>query len=416
MQLTQSNILASLDIGSSKIVCLIGYTNLEGKLYIKGVAHQESKGIKDGEVVDSKLLTKSIISAIAFAEKMAGLNIEDIIINISGSAIRSNLITLEKQFNNRIITKNNLIEISSKIEDLAKEQKKEIIHLIPTQFYIDNVEVSNPFDLNIDDFRVCFNVIMTEKLKIENLKNCLKRTPLNIAKFIYTPYASALGCITQMEKEAGTLVIDIGAGSSSFAVINKNIFIYGGTIKIGGNNITEDIANKLNIKFEIAEKIKVKNTDLSLTARDEEELIKMEIDSDEEFSAAQHKIKLINNIFKKYIENIILIIFENLKKKKNVVENIHLIVLTGGSCVNNVDMFISDLVGINTRIGVPDFNLLSNSNIEPKQLKNPMYSCAIGLLHYLKNTRITKQIDDYQNYKNRTINKFFDSLIKLFIT
>lgn len=410
-----SNILTSLDIGSNKIVCMIGFTNSDGKLYIKGFHHRESEGIKNGEIDDIKLLTRSIIKTIDSAEKKAGVNAGDIVVNVSGV---SKLTAISnRNFGNKIVKKSDIYKLSKNIEEKVKEEKKEIIHLIPIRYDVDDMEVANPFGMRAEKLRVKFNSVTVEKAKLDNLKSCLEGTILNIVKFIYTPYASALSCTTEQERNDGCIVVDIGAVNSSFVVMEKGIFKYGETIKGGGNDITNKVAEKFKLKFENAEKIKTKNVNLTLAKSEENELIDVALDTYEEYAAASSRKSVINDIYRNKIVEIIYFVLSKVKNN-SLLSNMNktTLILTGGtSCVLGLDTFVSEQFNIKTRIGIADFNLILNDNMECKDFKSPLYSTALGMLLYLADKKKNEQLNENQLLRKSAINRLFDFLIRIFI-
>ena len=417
----KKDVLAGLDIGSNKIVCLIGFTNSDGKLYIKGISHRESRGIKNGEIIDIKELTYSIIKAIDMAEKMAGVNVENIIVNVCNSNVNSNLSTIEKIFSNKTITKNDLMKLASSLEEKVKENKKEILHLIPIKYVADEHEVENPFEMKIDKFKVSFNSVVVDKVKLDNLRLCLEKTPLKITKFVYDAYMSAISCATEDEMEDGCIVIDIGSANTSFAIMEDGVFKYGSSMRVGGDNITSDIAKYFNLQFDVAEKIKVVNVDLTLTKREENDFIRVDIDSDDEYRVAQSKKVVLNDIYRDKIVRIINLIldFTNRKRflqnKKNKT-----VILTGGTCsVAGLDVYISGLIGMKVRIGEPEFNLVKDGKIDSQRYSVPVYSTSVGMLLYEAKINKNKKLDESQLLKQETINHkinlLFSGLIKFFI-
>lgn len=409
-----SNIIASLDIGSSKIVCLIGYFNINNKLCVKGIGHQESKGISEGNIQDIKLLTKSVISVISMAETMAGMNIENIVLSISGVDVRSSLMSIESNLKDKIVNNVGVFDLVKKIEKEFKIKNKEIIHLIPTNYYIDSIPVQSPFGIIGNNIQIDFNVIYTDKIKIDNIRSCLKNTPIRVTKFIASSYASVLACLTEQEKSNGCLLIDIGAGLTSFSIIQRNLLICTYSIPIAGNSITVDIADRLKTRFDIAEKIKVTNVDLLLDKNDENDIIKINIDSDEDYRIAKNTKKVINDIYRKKLEEILNFIFNFLDKKK-IKNKVKSIVLTGGTVsVNGTDYFVNKITNIDTRIGITEFDYIKNP-IKIEKTKNLAYSCAVGLLIKARERVDNKNITDYKSLNKSEISKFFDYLIKLFI-
>ncbi len=409
-----NSIIASLDIGSSKIVCLIGYFNMYNKLCVKGIGHQESKGISDGNVEDIQLLTKSIIKVISMAEKMAGINVEEITLSISGSNLKSVFTNVEKDLKDKTINKIDIYDLAKKIEKEFKNDKKEIIHLVPIGYYIDSIKVQSPFGIIGNKIKIDFNAVYTDKLKINNIKSCLKKTPIRITKFVSSSYASATACLTQQEKSNGCLLIDIGAGLTSFAVIQKDLLIYNCSIPLAGNTITSDISDILKTRFEVAEKLKIMNVDLLLDKNEENEIIKINIDNDEDYRIAKNTKKILNDIYKDRVKEIISIIFDILDKKK-IRSKVKNIVLTGGtSMVSGIDYYINKITNLEARVGVAEFDFIKN-NVEPRKFKNITYSCAVGLLIKTQEKISDRKVNDYNGINRSSISKFFDYLVKLFI-
>ena len=415
MQNNNNNIIASLDIGASKIVCIIGYINNQNKLYIKGMAHQESQGIKYGDIVDVKLAANSIINTIAIAERMAGFNINSVALGINGNLIKSNITNLEIGLEDVKIDKRDIHKLAKEMQKVLKENKKELIHLIPLQYYVNGSKVENPVDIIANKLQTTFHSLFAEEIKINNIKQCIKKTPLSISHFVFESYAAALACLNDAEKEKGSLLIDIGADTTSFSVIHQNKFIYGDSVSMGGNLMTSDIAKVLNIKFTLAEKIKILNVNLLLDKSEEREIINVNIDEDEEaYNIATENKKLINDIFKARFKEILNFIIEKVYKNK-VSGKIHNIVLTGGVAnVLGIEIFVNDIFDMNTRIGNPDFSLLT-SNIEFKKLRNPSYASSVGILSFLKKVKEQKNFEDYQNVKNNKLKRFIDFFTELFI-
>lgn len=403
----QQRVVASLDIGSNKIVCLVGYINVMGEICIKGLGHQQSRGIQQGRIVDKKEAEKSILSAITLAERMAGFNIQNITVNVSGSETSSSLINGNLKLNGKEVKDKNIEAIYKDIKEIIKKQNKEVVHLVPLQYTIDGNLVENAYGMDANEFGVTFNLVSTDKKNITVLKDCLKAMMLDMDNYISNAFAVSIGSLENTERELGVLSIDIGAGYTNFSVSYDDKYVFEGNIAIGGDNITRDISTILKISQATAEVVKVMNTDFSLSSLDEENLIRLEVNNDEDFEIAQNNIKLINEIVKARIEEIIDLIFISLKENE-LSSLIRYIVLSGGtSLIPGIETFINKLTHLETRVA---FNSEINSQDRriAEELKNPIYNVGLGILKYMQ---IKYNCKD-NSCKNRSF--FLDVLNKIF--
>ena len=384
MTLKQQRIVASLDVGSNKIVCLIGYINAMGKVFIKGIGHQQSRGIQNGRITNKKEAEKSIISTISLAEKIAGYSIQSITINISTSEVSSSTINTNLQLNGKEVKNTNITAILKDIRDILKKEGKEIIHLMPLQYALDNNIVESPYGMEAENLRITFHLLSTTKNNLVKIKDCMKTMMVNINNYVSNGYATSLSVLEETEKELGVMILDIGYNSTNISIVYNNKYVYEGNISIAGDNITKDISTILKTTYLTAEKIKVMNTNFTISKKDEDELIKINIDTDEDFMASQNKISLINNIAKARIEEIVELALAKIKEKQ--LQNVpKYIVITGGTAlIPGIDMFISSIAGLEARVGYND-----NFNIQDRkmavELKSPIYSVSMGILRFIQN-------------------------------
>jgi cell division protein FtsA len=192
-------------------------------------------------------------------------------------------------------------------------------------------------------------------------------------------------------------------------------FLYNGNIPVGGINITKDIVLILGVDFNIAEKIKALNTDLTLNSNEEEELIKIEITNNTSFKAIKITRKIINNIYKARIEEIIRIIYDKLSRQKfeGFIRNI---VITGGSALTpGLDAFVNKITKKHVRIGYPNTVVATTSDMT-KNLQNPIYSCSIGTLKFLQKISQQKKLDDFKSTGFTKFKKLFHWMNRFLIS
>lgn len=409
-----SKTIVSIDIASSKIVCLIAQLDKSGSLFIKGASLLESSGIQNGNIVNIKLAIQTIIKTLSKAEKMFGKNVDNVSININGSKLKSKVLTIKKHFKaSKTITKNMVMSMSEELLEELDNNGKRAIHLVPLEFDLDGIKTTNPFGTQAKNIETKLQVFYTDKSKVENISSCFKKISISVKNVIFDGFASALSVLNGYEMENGVLVIDIGAGSSSFSIINNNRFIFGNSIPIAGETITNDIANVIGVSYAVAEKVKVMNTNLYLDPMEETEMIKIDIDGEETYRAAENKKKIINDIVRSRVEEVIELIL-GILEKKDLLNSFNSIVITGGTAnVPGLDNYITKTFGIKTRIGRPeDFTV--SQNINENEMKDPSYATSVGILKFVKHYSEKKDFEDYRNGFGGIVGRIIGFLTKIF--
>lgn len=380
-------IIAAIDIGSSKLVCIIASISNEN-IRILGYCHKESRGISAGAISDMRLAQKSITNAVSESERMAGINIERLIVSISGNQIKSNRVEENIKISSSMVKSIDISNLAAKVRTIFRRQNREMIHLIPIQYRIDDSsEIQNPRYMSGNKIFAKFHTATTSKTTILNIENCLKRCQLSVNNYVAEPYSSALSCLTENEMNIGTLLIDFGGDTTSFALLLEGKLVYIGSVAIGGNHITKDIATILGIDFKIAEKIKNLNSNLSISAIEEKEIINFRTSPNDENVMNITKGELCEIITCR-IEEILESVKETLKKSQVPEFLFNNIVITGGVCATvGIDNITEEIFEKNVRIGFP--SVLKNI---PEELDFPSYSCALGLLVFSKNLLLREKI------------------------
>jgi cell division protein FtsA len=378
-----SKVLVSVDVSSSKVVCLIAQKGNDGRFCIKGASLHEALGIKNGNIVNSKLATQSVARAVSRAEKMYGKNIENVSVGISGDSLKSKILKTKLNLgSNKTIVKSDLLSMSQEIVSELKREGKSAIHIVPIEFAVDGVGTSSPLGISGNSLEARFNVFFAKSSKIENLSNCFRRVNLVVDNVVFEGLASALAVLSREEMEDGALLMDIGAGTTSFVVVKGNRFEFGAYLPIGGDVITGDLAGILNVSFGIAEKIKVLNTNMFLDKLEENELIKVDIEDEETFKVARNRKKIVNDIFRSRIQEIVDLIL-TVMDKRGLFSEFNGMVVTGGVAnVPGLDNFIATTTNIKTRIGIPE-NFSVSHLVNENEIKKPIYATSIGILNFV---------------------------------
>lgn len=404
----ENNIAVAIDIGTTKIYVIIAEINPEtGKFQVKGYGTNTSKGLKKGLVVDVERTTADIKKAVKAAEDMAGIEVSRACIGVSGRHIESVLSSAEVFLGDepRVI----IDEDYNKLIQLAKNKvvtyDRRVLHEIAFNYRIDNSGlVKNPIGMVGEKLQADVHLITGSEKEIVSLKNALKNLDIEIDEIVLEPYASAKAVLTNSEKKFGTVIVDIGGGTTDIGIYRNEKLIYSSVIPIGGEHFTNDISYVLNIDLDIADKIK---KEYSIQANSYKDLEEAEIVIPERNSFANRYIPLAQ--LKEIIDSRIDDILEHIEDKleasgfSDYISNG--IVFTGGA---------SQIAGLEDRssgffekyeikMGIPIQieGLLDNMN-------KPENATGIGLLIYsveksMKENRVTyksKKIIENEEVKN----------------
>jgi len=377
MSKLNNNLIAALDIGTSKIACYIASVDSADNITILGVGHQLSQGIRSGIITDMKLAENSIRSALGTAEQLAGVTVDKVIANISGNKLSSEYIQSSLALKGQEVTAREISRLISQACDKYQNSEREIIHCIPAEYSIDKSEdIHNPIGMFCNSIGSTMNLITANSSGIVNLTNCLAQCHLNVEGYIASPYASATACLTEDEKELGVTLLDFGAGNINIAIYKNGTIIYADTIPVGGQHITKDIAIGLSTNLETAERLKTLNGNVFVTARDEQEIIDVPQIAEDGTSDITHieKSKLIN-IIKPRAEEMLEMVNKKLGRigRSNIGGNI---VITGGACqLGGLANLTSRMLNRQVRLGIA-------KPIEgmAESTKGPAFSCCAGML------------------------------------
>lgn len=385
----RQTLIAALDIGSSKVCCVIARVSRDQKISIAGYGYNASKGIKNGMITDIKQATFSICDAVEAAEQMANERVERVIVNISGDKIKSSIkraaIGLNKT---KPITEVEITKVINKGITRINVENNELIHCLPTGYRLDfGEETTDPRNLFGENLSVDVLLGMVPEIMFRNTKTVLDNSNLEIVGKVLSPYASGLACLVDDEKELGATVIDIGGGTTSIASFQHGHPVYFSSIGVGGNNVTNDIAWGLTTSFTHAERLKNLHGCAFLTSQDKNETINVYPVGEEDDSLIKQvpKSDLIKIIVPRIEETFELV---NAKLTEEGLKDInsHRIVLTGGgSQLSGIREVASMILDKQVRLGRPRNigNILDISNYPV--LQSPSFSTVIGLILYVFN-------------------------------
>jgi cell division protein FtsA len=256
-------VIVGLDIGTTKIACFVGTKNEHGKIEILSMGKSESLGVSRGMVSNINNTVESIKKAVEEAKtRLSGeLIIRNVIVGIAGQHIKS---LQHRGIHTRIHTENEISQkdIDALIDDmyrLVMQPGEEIIHVLPQEYIVDSEQgIKDPIGMSGVRLEANFHIITGHVAAAMNINKCVQRAGLEVKETILEPLASAEAVLSEEEKDAGVVLVDIGGGTTDIAIFHEGIIRHTAVIPFGGNVITEDIKEGCTIMKNQAEKLKVK--------------------------------------------------------------------------------------------------------------------------------------------------------------
>ena len=378
----QTNISVGLDIGTTKIVALVGKKNEFNKVEILGMGKSKSLGVHRGVVNNITQTIQSIQQAVEEAIINSKQEINDVVVGIAGQHIRSiqhsDYITRENP--EEVINEDDIQQLIQQVYKLVMLPGEEIIHVLPQEYKVDGQgEIKEPIGMHGGRLEANFHVVVGQVSSIKNIGRCIKSAGLNMENITLEPLASSEAVLSFEEKEAGVALIDIGGGTTDLAIFKDGIIRHTAVIPFGGNVITEDIKEGCSIIEKQAELLKIKfgsawpgeNRDTEIVSipglqgRDPKEI------------SLKTLSKIINARVVEIIEQVFLEIknYGHNEQKKKLIAGI---VLTGGgSQLKHLKQLVEYITGMDTRVGYPSEHLAGDTQ---ESVSSPLFATAVGLL------------------------------------
>lgn len=378
----KDNIAVGLDIGTTKIVAMIGRQNEYGKLEILGIGKSKSLGVHRGVVNNITQTIQSIQQAVQEAEANSDYKINDVVVGIAGQHIRSiqHSDYISRANAEEVIGDEDIDKLIGQVHKLAMLPGEEIIHVLPQEFKIDGqAEIKEPVGMYGSRVESSFHVVVGQAASIRNVGRCIKSAGLDLSGLTLEPLASADAVLSQEEKEAGVALIDIGGGTTDLAIFKDGIIRHTAVIPFGGNVITEDIKEGCSIIEKQAELLKVKFGSAWPGENKDNEIVSIPGLRGRE--PKEISLKNLSKIIHARVVEIIEQVYAEIKEygheegKKKLIAGI---VLTGGgSQLKHIKQLVEYITGMDTRIGYPNEHLAGDSD---EEISSPLYATAVGLV------------------------------------
>ncbi len=389
-----SDIIVGLDIGTTKIACLVGRRTENGKIEILGIGKSESIGVSRGVVANIEKTVASIKAAVAEASEKSGVNIELVNVGIAGQHIKSLQIedTRTRRNPEDEIEQMDVDAMIENMENMTMLPGEEIIHVLPQEFTVDSEGgIKDPIGMCGSRMQANFHIITGQMGAIRNIYKCVTKAGLNVADLTLEPLASSAAALTEEEKEAGIALVDIGGGTTDVAIFQDGIIRHTAVIPFGGNIITEDIkqgctimrnqAEQLKVKFGSALAVENKDTDIvvipGLKGRDPKEI----------------SVRNLAHIIEARMTEILEHVHYEIRSSGFEKQLIGGIVITGGGAqLKHMKQLVEYVTGLTCRIGFPNEHV---SKAPSEDMLQPSMSTGVGL--------VIMGIEDLEKNGKRTV-------------
>ena len=249
--------IAALDIGTTKVACLVARSDAEGTLNVVGSGQEVSAGMHAGRVVDMEEAEGAIRTAVHRAERMAGENIRSVFVGTSGGAPCSSFADVEVDVGGREVATRDIQRAFDKIQMLDEARERDIVHAVPIDYALDGSPgIRDPRGMYADSLQVRLHLVSVAHGSLRNLLGCVSHCDLQVAAPVAAAYASGLACLVSDEIDLGATCIDIGGGTTKLAIFRGGNLAWTETLPIGGDHVTNDIAQGLSTPVASAERMK----------------------------------------------------------------------------------------------------------------------------------------------------------------
>jgi cell division protein FtsA len=373
------DLIVGLDIGTTKIACLVGRRTENGKIEILGIGKSESIGVSRGVVANIEKTVASIMKAVEEASERSGVDIKVVNVGIAGQHIKS------LQYNGMRTRKNSEDEITqydidALIEDmynLAMLPGEEIIHVLPQEYTIDAESgIKEPIGMCGARLQANFHIITGQMTAIRNIYKCVTKAGLKVDEVTLEPLASSAAALSAEEKEAGVALIDIGGGTTDIAIFQDGIIRHTAVIPFGGNIITEDIKQGCTIMRNQAELLKVKfGSALAVENKDTDIVVIPGLKGRE---PKEISVKNLAHIIEARMTEILEHVHYEIKSSGFEKQLIGGIVITGGGAqLKHMKQLVEYITGLSCRVGYPNEHVASAPS---EDMLQPSLSTGVGLV------------------------------------
>lgn len=386
----RSGIVTVLDVGSSKVCCIIaklkpadaGSQQLRNRTHrtqVIGIGHQKSLGVKSGMIIDLDRAEAAIRQTVDAAERMAGVTVDSLICNVTAGRLKSETFSATINLGGHEVDGGDIRRVLAAGAKKAIKAEREVIHSLPVSFSLDTERgIRDPRGMVGEQLGVDVHVLTGDAMPMRNLELAINRSHLSVESMVSTSYASGLAALVDDELEMGAACIDMGGGSTSVSVFAEGRFAFADSIPLGGHHVTLDLAKGLSTRIDDAERLKVMHGSVLPETIDDNETVAILPIGGDAGVAIQAPRAIMARIIRARVEETLELLRDRLAKSGYSAVIGKRVVLTGGAAqLAGMPELARKILGRNVRIGRP----LGVAGL-PEAAKGPAFSTPVGLLVY----------------------------------
>ncbi len=368
-----------VDIGTTKVACLIGRVESDGTLRVLGFGWQKGRGLNSGDITDLEAAEKAIRACVGAAEDMADLRLRSVTVNLTCGQPESRLFNVQWPVGGRAVSENDIRGVLNEGRGRSEVDGREPIHVLPLNFAVDATDhVIDPRGLFCSLLNARLHVIDAAATSLRTMESCIARCDLEIEDLVSAPLASGLSSLVREERELGATIIDMGGGTTSMAVYADNQIMHTAYLPIGGLHVTKDLAIGLSTTLIHAERLKTLYGNVESSPDDDREMLPVPLIGEDDHQLAKVPRSMVVNIIRPRIEETFEYIKDRLDSSGLGRTAGNRVVLTGGACqLPGVREMAARMLNRQVRLGRP-----AALRGLPELASGPAFSTAAGLLSW----------------------------------
>jgi cell division protein FtsA len=377
----RENLITALDIGSWKVSALIAERGDEGELTVLGTGQRESRGVRRGYIADMDATEKAVREAVEQAERIAGINIEDVWVSFSAGGLVSDIASVEVELGGHRIEQEDIDELLAAGRSSIDPEGRMVLHAQPTLYTLDGLQgVKKPLGLHADTLGVDIHVVAADGSPVRNLDLCVRSAHLEVKSIVASPVATGMACLSDEERELGVALVEIGAGVTNVSLFAGGLLVGLTSIPFGSADITDDIASAFGTRRSQAERMKCFFGSATASPRDNHDMIEVApLSTDEEpGETARITRAALIAVIRQRLEHLTGEISKALKELGFTGPVGRQVVLTGGGAeLKGLADYVQGALGRAVRVGRP-----RNITGLPDAHSGPGFATLAGLIHY----------------------------------
>ena len=372
-------LITALDIGSSKVSAMIAQPGDGGELIVLGTGQRESRGVKRGYIADMAATEAAVREAVEQAERIAGLNIENVWVGFSAGGLVSDVAEVEFELGGHRVEQGDIDALLAAGRNSIDPQGRMVLHAQPALYTLDGLTgVKKPLGLHADRLGVHIHVVAADGSPVRNLDLCVRSAHLEVKSIIAAPVATGLACLSEEERELGVALVELGAGITNVSLFAGGMLVGLTSIAMGAADITDDIASAFGTRRQVAERMKCFHGSANASPRDNHEMIPLSPVGEEESDGSQITKAALIGVIRQRLEHQMVEVRKALEQLKFDGPVGRQVVLTGGGAeLKGVADYAQAALGRSVRIGRP-----RGLTALPEAHAGPAFATLAGLAFY----------------------------------